>query len=236
MAGTGQRRAERNLAQCVNGYNSSPGDGKLCIETAYGAAGLGGPKRRRSGREGPVATHRCRGRPQRGHSHVYRNGAAVATGSIRSDFTNSSVLYLGGMGGNNFPFRSNMYRASAYACALTSNELAVIVNAVNASDYLEASPTATIASTASTGAIPSALATWKLFRSTWRRARSRTRGLCRTRASCWAAGGTNRTVTVTPAANQAGKRRHHGDGERRRARCGRSFHGDPFPHQGGLAL
>ncbi len=189
----------------VNGYNSNPGDGKLVLETANGSVRLDV-----ASAAGAVAKDRWQHvaavvNRAAGTATLYRNGTAVGGGSIRTDFTNTTALYLGGMSGNTYPFRSNLDDVRAYGRALTSNELAVIVNAVNAPPALGDVTNRAVAVNAGTGAVgftvsddetaPQHLAL---------AANSSDTGLVRQAAIVFGGSGANRTVTVTPVSNRLG--------------------------------
>jgi hypothetical protein len=189
----------------VNGYSSNPGDGKICVETGNGSVGLGA-----FSAAGAVAKDQWQHiaaviSRSEGTATLYRNGIAVITGSIRNDFTNSSALYLGGMGGNNYPFRSNMDDFRVYDRALSSNELAVIVNAVNAPPLIGNVTNRTMGVNANSGAIPfgiSDLETAPQHLSLG--SSSSNTGLVLNVGIVLGGSGTNRTVTVTPVSNRLG--------------------------------
>jgi len=189
----------------VNGYNSNPGDGKLVLETANGAARLDV-----SSAAGAVAKDQWQHvaaviNLSAGTATLYRNGTAVAAGNIRTDLTNSTALYLGGMGGSTFPFRSSMDDVRVYTRALSPNELATIINAVNAPPVIGNVTNRLIAVNANTGAIgfyvndletaPQHLALSVASSNT---------GLVQNASIVLSGSGTNRTVVVTPITNRIG--------------------------------
>jgi hypothetical protein len=189
----------------VNGYNSNPGDGKLCLETGNGSAGLGV-----SSAAGAVAKDQWQHvaaviSRSAGTATLYRNGTAVSTGSIRTDFTNSAALYLGGMGGNSFPLRAVMDDVRVYNRALSSNELATIINAVNVSPVVGGLTNCSLWVNANTGALgfyvndletaPQHLVLGVTSSDT---------GVVQNAGVVVQGGGTNRAVTVTPVTNRVG--------------------------------
>ncbi len=189
----------------VNGYSSNPGDGKLCLETGNGSAGLGV-----SSAAGAVAKDQWQHvaaviNRSAGTATLYRNGAVVTTGGIRADFTNSAPLYLGGMGGNNFPFRAQMDDMRVYSRALSSSELATIINAANVPPVIGSVANRSITLNANSGAIGFGIsdvetAPQHLALS----ASSSDTGLVQNAGIVLGGSGTNRTVTVTPATNRLG--------------------------------
>lgn len=189
----------------VNGYNSNPGDGKLVLETANGSV-----RQDVSSAAGAVAKDQWqhvaavinRGA---GSATLYRNGAVVGTGNVRTDFTNSTALYLGGMGGNAFPFRSLMDDVRVYSRALSPSDLATVVNAVNAPPIIGSLTNRSLAVSASTGAIGFSVsdaetAPQHLVLS----ASSSNTGLVQSAGIALSGSGTNRTVTVTALTNRLG--------------------------------
>ena len=189
----------------VNGYNTFPGDGKLGLETGNGSSGLS-----LYSAAGAVAKDQWQHlaaviNRSAGTATLYRNGTAVATGSIRTDFTNSAPLYLGSMAVNGFPFRTHMDDVRVYNRALSSNELAAIINAVNAPPVIGAVTNCAIRVNANTGAIGFSVsdaetAPQHLVLVT---ASSNT-GVVQNAGIVLGGSGTNRTVTVTPVTNRVG--------------------------------
>lgn len=189
----------------VNGYNSSPGDGKLVLETANGAlradiASATGAVAKAQWQHVAAVVSRSDGA-----ATLYRNGSAVASGVVRTDFTNSAPLLLGCMAGGGYAFRSNMDDVRVYGRALSANELAALINAVNAPPFLSAVTNRTVAVNAGTGPIGFAVgdletAPQHLVLS----AASSNTGLVPVARLTLAGSGTNRTVTVAPVSNALG--------------------------------
>ena len=137
----------------ANGSSSSSGVGSLVLETGNGSAGL-----TVSSATGMLAKDRWQHvaavvNRSAGTATLYRNGSAVATGGIRTDFTNSTSLWLGGMSGTAFPFQSRIDDARLYSRTLTSNEIATIVNAFNAPPTLSDVTNRTVSVNVGTGPI-----------------------------------------------------------------------------------
>ena len=189
----------------VNGYNSNPGDGKLVLETGNGSAGLSvasavGAVVKDQWQHLAAVINRSAGT-----ATLFRNGTAVASGSIRADFTNNAPLSLGAMGANGYPFRSQMDDVRVYNRLLSPDELAAIINAVNAPPVIGTVTNRSISVNANTGAIGFGVgdletAPQHLLLSV---ASSNT-GVIQNAGIVLGGSGTNRTVTVTPATNRVG--------------------------------
>ena len=189
----------------VNGYNSNPGDGKLILETANGLV-----RQDVSSAAGAVAKDQWQHvaaviNRSAGSATLYRNGSVVASNSIRTDFTNSAPLYIGSMGVNGYPFRTGIDDVRVYNRALSSNELAMIINAVNAPPAIGNVTNRSIVVNANTGTIgfyvsdvetaPQHLAL---------SAASSNTGVVQNASIVLGGSGTNRTVMVTPVTNRMG--------------------------------
>ena len=189
----------------VNSYSSNPGDGKLILETGNGSVGLSV-----ASAVGVIAKDQWQHvaaviNRSAGTATLYRNGTAVITGSIRTDFTNNASLSLGAMGINGFPFRSQMDDVRVYNCGLSSNELAMIINEVNVPPVIGAVTNRMIAVNGNTGPLGiyvNDLETAPLHLAL--SAASSNTGLVQNAGIVWGGSGTNRTVTVTPVSNSVG--------------------------------
>lgn len=189
----------------ANGSSSNGGIGSLVLETGNGIAGVAV-----SSATGMVA----RGRWQHvaavvnraaGTATLYRNGAVVAAGGVRTDFTNSASLWLGGMSGTAFPFQSRLDDVRLYSRTLTSNEIATIVNAVNAPPVLSDVTNRTISVNAGTGPIVFTVTDAETApEHLTLAASSSATGQVSQSGLVFGGSGTNRTITVTPASNRLG--------------------------------
>jgi hypothetical protein len=189
----------------VNGVNGNPGDGKLGLETGTGSNGAGV-----FSAAGEIAKDRWQHvaavvNRAAGTATLYRNGTAVATGGIRTDFANGATLWLGGMSGTAFPFQSNLDDVRLYGRALSSTELATTVNAFNLAPALSDVTNRTVPVNAGTGAIAFTISDAETApQHLTLSASSSDISLVKPSSIVFGGTGTNRTVTVTPESNRLG--------------------------------
>ena len=189
----------------ANGSSSSPGVGSLVLETGNGSAGL-----TVASATGILAKDRWQHvaavvNRAADIATLYRNGSAVATGGIRTDFTNSTSLWLGGMSGTAFPFQSRLDDVRLYSRALTSNEVATIVNAFNLPPTLSDVTNRTVLVNVGSGPIVFTVSDLETApEHLTLSASSSATGMVRQSDIAFGGNGSARTVTILPVSNRLG--------------------------------
>ena len=186
----------------VNTFNT--GDGKLLLATGNGTVGANIASAASTigfDRWQHVAAVVDR---TAGSATLYRNGISVASGTIRTDFANDAVFYLGAMS-TQFRFQSNMDEARIYDHLLTAANLAAIINVTNTAPTISNVADQTIVEDFATAALPFTIGDTETVTTALTVIRSSSNTTLVPTANLVLGGsGASRTVTVTPAANQNG--------------------------------
>lgn len=186
----------------VNGFNT--GDGKLIFATGNGTVGANvgsAPGAVAFDRWQHVAASVDRAG---GAVTLYRNGIAVAAGTIRTDFATAATFHVGAMA-TQFRFRSHMDEVRLYDHCLSASEIADIVNVCNDAPTISDLADQAIAEDTATPELAVVVGDAETAADALVLTKSSSDTLLVPAANIVLSGsGNGRTVRVTPAPNQSG--------------------------------